>query len=86
MNSGDKCPNTLQAMKLKYGNNTYTAAITTVELNYNNGWQFGNPVVVNQTSQTYKACYESPSQDFIAQVVAFILNWLCGVFHFSWCA
>jgi len=86
MNAGDMCPYEGQVMELEYGDNTYTAVITTIEANYDEGWQFGNPQIVNQTEQVYNACYPEPDAGFVSSVVAFILNWLCGLFSFGWCA
>lgn len=86
MNTGDLCPTPMQTMELEYGDNIYMAVITSVDANIVEGnWQFGNAQVLNQTQQTYNACYEEPDPGFIASVVAFILNWLCSVFSFSWC-
>ena len=87
MNAGDTCPSVQQSTTYEYGDTAYNAVVTSVDVTYNNGWQFGNPQILDQVEITHNACYPSPDPSFVQSIVAFILNWMCNTFpFFSWCA
>lgn len=87
MINGDVCPNSTKQLTLVYGDNSYDATITSINLtNSGQGWQFGSPQILNETSESWNACYDAPDPNFVAQIVAFILNWLCNMFpQFGFC-
>ena len=83
------CPAEQLEMNLSYRNNSFFAMIYSADMiNEGQGWKpLGSMAnILNQTEDTYNACYPPPSPEFMQALMEYMLQFICSLFpSFSFC-